>query len=119
MLEVLFVHAEQGQTFLRMAVCGLIFGAALQLRTALRRRFRVMRGLWDLLPAAVLAGGSFAVMLESGEGVRLYGLLGLSIGLLLYLAGIWQPSEWIKKRMKNIHSQKQEDSYAAMNNNKT
>ena len=119
MLEVLFVHAGQGQTFLRMALCGLIFGAALQARRALRRRLYAPHILWDLIPTAILAGCIFAVMLESGEGLRLYGLLGLVIGLTLYAAGIWQAIEWIKNRLKNIHSQKQEEPHAAMNNNRT
>ena len=119
MLEVLFVHANQGQTFLRMVLCGVLFGVSLQLRTALRRRSGVLRGLWDLLPPTALAVGWFAVMLESGEGLRLYGLLGLAVGLLLYMAGIWQTIEWLKNRLKIIRSQKQEETHAAMNNNKT
>lgn len=86
-LEVLFARAGQSAAFLRMCVCGLLLGAALQLSGWLHRRRPWLGNVWDAVWSALLTLAVMAVMLLSGGGVRLYGLLGLILGAAVYGAG--------------------------------
>lgn len=85
MLETLFAHQQQGQAFLSLLVCGTALGLMLHLGTLMRRPLPV--ALWDLLTAAVCAVMVFMVILRYHSGLRAYGVLGLLLGILLYLAG--------------------------------
>lgn len=86
-LEVLFARAGQGQTFLRLVVCGLIYGAIADGCLTLKGRCPALTPLWGVAAGLSLAALVLPVMLLSGEGMRLYGLLGLVIGLTLYASG--------------------------------
>lgn len=108
MLEVLFARAEQGTTFLRMTVCGLILGVLLHGATHLSRRAPHLTLLWDAAAALGLAACLFPVLLESGEGLRLYGLLGLIIGLALYWTGVGRLAQTAASRLKKSRWKKQE-----------
>lgn len=100
-LEVLFARQLQCQTFLRLCLIGLAAGMLLQLSRPIRRRGAVWGVLWDIACSTVLALAVAWVMLLSHAGVRLYGLLGLMLGLLLYAAGVGRlvalVTAWIKK----------------------
>ena len=87
-LEVLFAQAAQGRTFLLLVVCGMAAGLGVQLAGVLHRRNRFLGMAADLLCAFLLAAVLGQILLISGEGLRLYGLLGLCIGGALYGAGI-------------------------------
>lgn len=91
MLETLFAHQSQEQAFLSLMVCGLVLGLMLHIGTALRRSHGVLSGLWDVLTALAGAAMVFAVMLRYHDGLRAYGVLGILLGILLYLAGLAQP----------------------------
>jgi len=86
-LEVLFARAGQSAAFLRMCVCGLLLGAALQLSGWLHRHRPWLGNVWDAVWSVLLTLVVMAVMLLSGGGVRLYGLLGLILGASVYGAG--------------------------------
>ena len=52
----------------------------------------------------VLCGAAMAlgqIILRSGEGLRLYGLLGLCIGASLYAAGVAPAVSWLHRRLTN------------------
>lgn len=88
MLEDLFTHAAQGQTFLVMMAGGFALGGALQLSEALRRRWKALEFLWDGLFALLALILTLMVMLRFGSGLRAYALLGVTLGMLLYHAGV-------------------------------
>ena len=87
-LENLFAQAAQGRTFLLMCVCGLTLGALLHLSRILRRWKPWLGNLCDAASALLLGGMALAVLLQSGEGLRGYALLGLLLGAALYQAGL-------------------------------
>lgn len=88
MLESLFAHAAQEQTFLVMMASGLALGCALQLSGALRRKWKTLGFLWDGLFALFALILALMVMLRFGSGLRAYALLGITLGMLLYHAGV-------------------------------
>ena len=96
-LEVLFAKASQGRTFLLMLLCGVAMGLAVQLAGFLHRASRPLGMAADLLCAAGLALGW--ILLFSGEGLRLYGLLGLCIGGAAYAAGIGPALDWFSRKV--------------------
>ena len=79
-LELLFAQAAQVRTFLLLTQCGALLGALIFLGGVLRRCHPWLGGGCDLLCACVLAAACGQILLRSGEGLRLYGLLGLCIG---------------------------------------
>lgn len=87
MLEALFAHQQQQQAFLTLVACGLALGLMLH-AGALLRRFGFLRALWDALTAACAAAGLFLVALRFRSGLRAYEVLGLLVGLCLYMAGL-------------------------------
>lgn len=86
-LETLFAQAGQEQAFLTLLLCGVALGAALQATEAARRALPVLAIAWDTLTALLCALSLLFAMLRYGGGVRLYGLLGLTVGVVLYMAG--------------------------------
>lgn len=88
MLETLFARQNQTVVFLRLVLCGLILGSALDADRAVRHRWPRAAFGADALCAVLAVGLTLPVLIVSGDGVRLYGLLGVCIGLLLYAAGL-------------------------------
>ena len=97
-LEVLFAQQGQAETFLRMVLLGAAFALALTLGGAWRHR----HGLSDaaVLCALMLTFLALLVLIHSGEGLRLYALLGLLLGAVLWETGIRRIFRWIGKRLK-------------------
>lgn len=98
-LEVLFAQAAQGRTFLLMVLCGAALALGVQLAGFLHRASRLLGMAGDLLCAAGLALALGQILLRSGEGLRLYGLLGLCIGAAIYAAGIGPAVGWLGRRI--------------------
>ncbi|MGN0778760.1 MAG: spore cortex biosynthesis protein YabQ [Aristaeellaceae bacterium] len=88
MLENLFAQAVQAQLFLWLMAGGLGLGALHQLSRALRRRSRMAGLAGDVLTALTLGLVLLWTLTRFGTGLRAYGLLGLVLGLALYLAGV-------------------------------
>lgn len=101
-LEVLFAKAAQGRTFLLMVLLGALLGLGIQLAGLLHRRGSLPGMAADILCAVGLALALCQVLLQSGEGLRLYGLLGLCIGGALYAAGIAPAAGWIIRRIRRL-----------------
>ena len=99
-LEVLFAKAHQPRTFLLMLLCGAAAGLLIHLACFLHRRSRILGMAADLLIAFGLAGALGWILLFSGEGLRLYGLLGLCIGGTLYTAGVGPILTWCFSRLR-------------------
>ena len=97
-LEVLFAQASQGRTFLLMVLCGAAMGLLVQLAGFLHGVNRFLGMAADLLCALALALALGWILLGSGEGLRLYGLLGLFIGGVLYAAGPGPVVGWIGRK---------------------
>lgn len=98
-LEVLFAQQGQAETFLRMVLLGAAFALALTLGGAWRHR----HGLSDAAGCALRTDAHAAallVLIHSGEGLRLYALLGLLLGAVLWETGIRRIFRWIGKRLK-------------------
>lgn len=102
MLENLFAHAAQEQAFLAMMAGGLALGAVLQLNGALRRRWRAMGFLWDGLFALLALALALLVMLRFGSGLRAYALLGATLGMLLYHAGISRGISFVGRKIGRL-----------------
>lgn len=88
MLEALFAHQSQEQAFLAFLVCGLALGLGLHIGSNLHRP--PLRALWDIFTALACTALAFLVLLRFGTGLRAYALLGVLLGVLLYLAGLAQ-----------------------------
>ena len=99
-LEVLFAKAHQPRTFLLMLLCGAATGLMIHLAGFLHRRNRYLGMAADLLISFCLAGALGWILLGSGEGLRLYGLLGLCIGGTLYAAGVGPMLAWCIRRLR-------------------
>ena len=54
----------------------------------------------DVLCALMLTLAALLVLIHSGEGLRLYALLGLLLGAVLWETGIRRTLRWIGKRLK-------------------
>ncbi len=96
MLEVLFAQASQGRTFLQMVLCGAALALGVLLSGRLHRLHRGLGMAGDVFCAAGLAAAAGGILLESGEGLRLYGLLGLCIGGALGIAGLSPLLRWME-----------------------
>lgn len=88
-LEVLFAQQGQAETFLRMVLCGAGLALLLSLERLCRKK-RIVLLLWDVLLAGMLTLLAAVILLHSGAGLRLYALLGLLLGALLYETGLRQ-----------------------------
>lgn len=88
MLETLFARAGQTQAFLSLAGCGFLFGALCHLFSPLRRTRPVPGAAADLFCCLLLGVLLWRDLIVFGDGVRLYGLLGLIAGALLYFSGL-------------------------------
>ena len=97
-LEVLFAQSGQGRTFLLMVLTGAALALGVQLAGFLHRASRLLGMAADLICAAGLALALAQILLRSGEGLRLYGLLGLCIGGALYAAGPGPVVGWVIRR---------------------
>lgn len=103
-LEVLFAQQGQAETFLRMVLLGAAFALALTLGGAWRHRHGLSDAA-DVLCALMLTFLALLVLIHSGEGLRLYALLGLLLGAVLWETGIRRIFRWIGKRLKKIFRQ--------------
>ena len=94
-LEVLFAQQGQSAAFLQWCVLGLIAGLLLHTSVGVHRRWRRLGALLDVVCCLGVTAAAVLVLARSGAGVRLYGLLGLVIGLVLYAAGVYQAARWL------------------------
>ena len=99
-IELLFAKASQGHTFLLMVLLGAALSLVVQLAGFLHRKSTWMGLMGDLLCALGLALGMAQILITSGEGLRLYGLLGLCIGAAVYAAGIAPGIGWIIRHLQ-------------------
>ena len=99
-IELLFAKASQGRTFLLMVLLGAALSLVVQLVGFLHQQKPWLGLAADLLCALVLALGMVQILLTSGEGLRLYGLLGLFIGGAVYAAGIAPGLGWIIRHLQ-------------------
>ena len=98
-LEVLFAQQGQAETFQRK----VLLGAATPLPQTLGGAWRHRHGMADaadVLCALMLTFLALLVLIHSGEGLRLYALLGLLLGAVLWETGIRRIFRWIGKRLK-------------------
>jgi len=103
-LEVLFAAAGQRRTFLLMGLLGVALALLVHLGGSLHRVSRPLGMVADLLTAAGFVLAAAWIILGSGEGLRLYGLLGLCIGAALYLGGMAPAVEWAGKVSRKLRS---------------
>ena len=101
-IEVLFAAAGQSRTFLLMALLGALVALLIHLSGCLHRFSRLLGMLADLLISLLFALGSAWIILRSGEGLRLYGLLGLCVGGALYAGGIAPAVDWLTRSLRRI-----------------
>ena len=87
-LEVLFAKAGQVRTFLAMVLLGAGMALLIYLSGLLHRRSHHAGMAMDLLSAVLLTLLMGQILLHSGDGLRLYALLGLLIGGTLCAAGV-------------------------------
>ncbi len=101
-IELLFAKASQGRTFLLMVLCGAVCALGVQLAGSLHRRGRLPGMAADALCVIALTLALCRILLQSGEGLRLYGLLGLCIGGALYAAGLAPAVRWISTGIRRF-----------------
>lgn len=91
-MEKLFLIPQQGAVFLTLLGVGIGLGAWWQLLSWVRRRMPGLGALWDGLFAMSLGASLLGVLLRwREEQLRLYALLGVLLGALIYLLG---PGAW-------------------------
>ena len=90
---MLFYTVGQSRIFLTMLYCGMLTGVYVSIDHALRRLFRSGRifcALMDLVLGIVAALFIIAGLLSASVGeLRLYALLGVLCGFLLYMATVY------------------------------
>ena len=96
-IELLFAKASQGHTFLLMVLLGAALAFGIQAAGLLHRRSPWLGLAADLLCAFGFALGTAQILLQSGEGLRLYSVLGLCIGGAVYIAGVAPAIGWVEK----------------------
>ena len=104
-LEVLFAQQGQAETFLRMVLLGAAFALALTLGGAWRHRHGLSDAA-DVLCALMLTLAALIVLIHSGEGLRLYALLGLLLGAVLiagYVLLMASFGLFVGLKMPNLH----------------
>ena len=87
-LEVLFARAEQGRFFLLLLPGGLFLGLLVTLGGRLQRRSRLLGMAVDALCALLAGALAWGAAFLSGDGLRLYALLGLVLGAALWRSGV-------------------------------
>nr|MBR4280390.1 hypothetical protein [Clostridia bacterium] len=102
-LEVLFAAAGQSRTFLLMGLLGAAMTLLIHMSGSLHRVCKPLGMTADLLIAVIFALCGTWIILGSGEGLRLYGLLGLCIGGALYLGGGAPLVDWLAGILRKIH----------------
>lgn len=107
-LEMLFARAAQGQIFLWMIAGGLLLGALLTLSGRLQRRHALPGVALDVLCALLAAAMTLGAVFWSGDGLRLYGLLGLLLGIALWRAGVQPVLDGASTGLKKLFRRRQE-----------
>lgn len=90
MLENLFAQAGQSRIFLQMCLLGLAAGLLGDLTGSLGREHPILGAAGDMLVALGTAMGALGVLIAGGSGLRWYAALGLTLGAVLYHAGLRQ-----------------------------
>ena len=103
-LEVLFAAAGQRRAFLLMVLLGAALALLIHLGGSLHRISPPLGMAADLLTAAAFTLAAAWIILDSGDKLRLYGLLGLCIGGALYLGGVAPAVEWAGSRSRKLRS---------------
>ena len=99
-MEKLFLIPQQGAVFLTLLGVGIGLGAWWQLLSWVRRRMPGLGALWDGLFAMSLGASLLGVLLRWREAqLRLYALLGVLLGALIYLLGRGSVVAWLGRRM--------------------
>ena len=108
MMERLFAVNEQREIFLLLTACGFIWGALTDGADALRRKRPILGLTADAAGVLILLAMLLAVLMRTHEGVRLYGLLGVAVGALLYRSGLSRvlhaACAWVKKACMPEHT---------------
>lgn len=104
MIEKLFAVQNQRETFLLLCAGGVVLGCVMHLACAARRFGRAAALAGDLLAGLVLMALLAYAALRSGEGLRLYGLLGVTIGAAAYLAVVPRAFRGVFCIMKKLGS---------------
>lgn len=93
---------EQGRVFLAMMLCGVLLGAADTL-LGLLRRGKALTALLDMLLGLLAAlGVVLTALVMQCEAFRLYTLLGVAAGWLLYGGTIGTLVRVLKEKMNNM-----------------
>ena len=102
MMERLFAVQQQRDVFLLMTLGGVALGfvvdAARYARPALRRGVFLL----DLLPGAGLLTLLVWALADGREAMRLYSLLGVALGGVLYAAGFAPVLAWLVSLWKKL-----------------
>lgn len=88
MIEQLFARQGQEQAFLAMVLSGLVLGVAAQVCAWARRRWRRTAVVLDVCLALLLLAALMTPLMLLDTPLRLYALLGLTLGAALWAAGI-------------------------------
>ena len=88
MMERLFAVGEQREVFLLWLACGFVWGILMHGAEFVRKRTLHWGMIADAVSVTALLAMILTVLVHTHEGVRLYGLLGVAIGLLLYRSGL-------------------------------
>ena len=107
-LEMLFARAAQGRVFLLLTVGGMALGLLAAVGGWLHGRSRLLGAAADVLCALLGAGMLLGGMLLAGDGLRLYALLGLLLGALLFRAGVLPVAAAIVRGGRKLFCRRQE-----------
>lgn len=104
MIEKLFAVQNQRETFLLLCAGGVGLGCVMHLACAAQRLGRAAALAGDMLAGLALLALLAYASLRSGEGLRLYGLLGVTIGAAAYLAVVPRACHGVFCIMKKLGS---------------
>ncbi len=107
-LEALFAREAQGRIFLLLLAGGLLLGAMLTLAGWLNRRCRPLGMAADVACALLAAGMALSAAFLAGDGLRLYALLGLLLGVALQRAGIQPLADALTATVQKLFCKRQE-----------
>lgn len=105
-MKLFFETSTQAMVFLLMLPLGILFAAGIDIAGFIR----IAKPLWDLLLVLLLGLSlGISVILLGDQGLRMYHLLAVLCGCLLYMLGIRRVVQWICQNGSN-HIRKKDDS---------
>lgn len=98
-MKLFFETSTQAMIFLLMLPLGILFAAGIDVAGFIR----IAKPLWDLLLVLLLGVSlGIGIILLGDQGLRMYHLLAVLCGCLLYMLGLRRFFQWVCQKYRNL-----------------